>query len=314
MQKFVILTDNNSDLSEKFAKEYDIEVVYGHYTTPDGKEHKALLSWESDEQRDTFYKELKKNPNGYTTCPPNVEEFYEAFEKHVTKGEAIIALAISTAISGCYNFMTGAKAKILEKYPDAKIELVDTLRFGPSIGLMCTYASNLRKEGKSFEEVYKWLEEHKYNFHQTGWMDDLSFVAKKGRINHAAAFFGTLIGIKPLGEFDANGLTTVIGKCKGEKEAYEVQLRYLEACIENPHDQVIFIATTNRHAQAEVYKKLIEERIAPKAVYICDVYTNCGINIGPGLMAAYYYGKPISKDLESEKKTLNSIIEEVRKG
>ena len=312
MQKYVILVDNNSDLSEKFAKEFDIEVVFGHYTTPDGKEHKALLEWDA-ETRDQFYRELKKNPNGYTTCPPNVEEFYKAFEKHVSKGVGILALSISTAISGAYSFMTGAKAKILEKYPDAKIELVDTLRFGPSIGLMASYAANLRKEGKSLEEVYKWLEDNKARFHQTGWMDDLSFVAKKGRINHAAAFFGTLIGIKPLGEFDANGLTTVIGKCKGEKEAYEVQLRYIEAHIENPHEQMIFIATTNRHAQAEVYKKMIEERIQPKSVFITDVYTNCGINIGPGLMAAYYYGKPISEGLEEEKKSLASIIEEVRK-
>ena len=104
-------------------------------------------------------------------------------------------------------------------------------------------------------------------------------------------------------------MTTVIGKAKGAKKAYSALLSYMEGTIENPHDQIIFIAQTNRLPQAEEYKKLIEERLHPKAVYIKDVYPSCGINVGPGLMAAYYVGKPISKDLSFEKELLNKYLE-----
>ena len=56
------------------------------------------------------------------------------------------------------------------------------------------------------------------------------------------------------------------------------------------------------------YKKMIEETIKPKEVRIIDVYPASGINVGPGLMAAYYMGKPISKDLSEEKELINRLL------
>ena len=305
-KEFVIIPDVNCDLNDELRKEYDIEVILGHYITPDGKEHSSVLNWDTV-NRDEFYKDLKKNPNGYKTSPGNVKECYSVFEKHIKKGEAIIAISISQTLSGAYSFMKQAIDELKGNYPEAKIALIDSMRFGPGAGLLAIYASILRSEGKSFDEAVGWLEDNKNHFHQTGWMDDLSFVAKKGRITHAKAFFGSLVGIKPVGEFDYNGMTTVIGKCKGEKEAYKVLIEYIKRHITNPNEQILLIATSNRQMQAEVYKKLIEENINPKKIYVSDVYPNCGINIGPGLMAAYYYGKPISHGLEEETKAFNEI-------
>ena len=55
-------------------------------------------------------------------------------------------------------------------------------------------------------------------------------------------------------------------------------------------------------------KQLIQEKFNPKEIYVNDVYPACGINIGPGLMAAYYVGKVISDGLEEEKKLITSIL------
>ncbi len=310
--KFVIIADATCDLGLQFQKDYDIVVVQGHYTTPDGEEHTASQSW-SEEERDQFYKDLKRNPDGYKTSPPSSAEFYFAFEKYASQGIGILAMCISSGISGTHDFMLMAQKQIKEKYHDAKVRVVDSLRFGPGFGLMTLYASDLRKEGKSLDEVADWLEENKNRFHQSGWMDDLYFVAKKGRLTNAKAFFGSLVGVKPVGEFDYNGLTTVVGKGKGEKETYQILLEYIDRHIIDPQKQIIFIATSNRHKQAYVFKEMIENRFHPKAVYVNDVYKMCGVNVGPGLMAAYYYGKPISKGLVEETAAFNEIVENIRK-
>ena len=60
--------------------------------------------------------------------------------------------------------------------------------------------------------------------------------------------------------------------------------------------------------QAEEYRRLIEEKFHPKAIFINDVFPSCGINIGPGLMAAYYVGKPISSDLSEEKAIIENFL------
>lgn len=307
MKKFVIIADGTCDLNENMQKEFDIKVVLGHIHLPDDTEISQFLSWK-DFDREDFYNKLKKNPNGYSTSPANPDMYAGVFSEYARQGLDILVIPMSSTMSGSYGFAAKGREQVLEEYPDAKITLVDSLRFGPSVGLMATWAAKLRDEGKTMDETAAWLEENKCRFHQAGWLDDLSFVAKKGRVNHAAALMGTLVGIKPIGEFDYNGMTTVIGKAKGAKKAYAVLLKYIEATIENPQEQEIFIAQTNRLAQAEKYKEMIEEQIKPKAVRIVDVFPGSGINVGPGLMAAYYMGKPISKELEDEKKLFSDLL------
>ncbi len=306
MKKFEIIADVNCDLSEEFRKEYDIRIVPGHIKMPDGSEIASLPGW-GEMKKDEFYAELKKNPDSFATAPPNVREFADAIEQIVKDGIPVLVMTISGGISGAYGFAVNARSTVLEKYPDAEIYVLDTMRFGPGFGLMTIYASGLRGEGKTLGEAAEILEKEKNRFHQAGWLDDLTFVAKKGRLTHAKAFFGTLAGVKPIGEFDYNGLTTVIGKAKGTKAAYAALLNYIEKTVEDPEEQIFFIAQTNRLPQAEEYKRMIEERFRPKAVYINDVFPSCGINIGPGLMAAYYMGKPISKDLSEEKKIIEDF-------
>ena len=309
MKSFVILADATCDLSEEFQKEYDIGVIPGHIELPDGTEIPAFLKWEKYSRED-FYASLKKNPNGYSTSPANVAEFSAAMEPYAAENVGVLLLTISSGISGAFNFASQAREELLRKYPSAEIRIVDSMRFGPGFGLMAVYASMLRSQGKTLAETAQWLEDNKNRFHQAGWLDDLSFVAKKGRITQPKAFFGTLAGVKPIGEFDYNGLTTVLGKVKGAKTAYSVLLGYMEATIENPEEQIIFIAQTNRLPQAMEYKKMIEEKFRPKAVFVNDVFPSCGINIGPGLMAAYYMGKPISKDLSEERALFDKLTSE----
>lgn len=311
MQKFVILADGTCDLQEAYQKQYDIRVIPGHIVLPDKTEVPGPLKWDRF-SRDDFYADLKKNPNGYATAPANIDEFRLAMEEIVQDGTPLLVMTISSGISGTYGFACTAANRVKEKYPDANIRCIDTLRFGPGFGLMAVHASMLREQGKTMEEVAEWLEQNKNRFHQAGWLDDLSFVAKKGRLTNAKAFFGTLAGIKPIGEFDYNGMTTVIGKAKGAKAAYAALLAYIEETGEDLSEQVVFIAQTNRLPQAEKFRDLIVERFHPKAISINDVFPSCGINIGPGLMAAYYVGKPISKDLSEERAIIEKALSSVK--
>jgi len=308
MKKFVILPDVTCDLSEELRKRFDIEYIKGHIVFPDKIEREGVLEWKYC-TREEFYKDLKKNPNEYSTAPANIDEFKEAFEFYVKQGFDVLSLTISSALSGTYNFALKASELVLEQYPDAKIICIDSQRYSNGFGLIAIYASLLRAEGKDIDEVAKIIEEKKNCFHEMGWLDDLSFVAKKGRLSNSKAFFGTLIGIKPLGEFNHQGLTTVLGKAKGEKKAYQAIMNYIEKTIENPSEQIILIAQTNHMKQALEFKEMLQNKFNPKEIIINDVFPSCGINVGPGLMAAFYMGKPISEDLKAETEIMNEVLQ-----
>lgn len=304
---FVILPDVTCDLSEELRQEFNIEFIGGHFKTPDGKERPSGLKWD-EMTSEEFYKQLKASPDDFATAPPNIQECIDAFEERVKNGQDVLAIAISSGISGTYNFMCDAAKHVREKYPLAHIRVIDSMRYSSGMGILAIYASILRSNGKNIDEAADWIEENKNRVHQSGWLDDLSFVAKKGRITAAKAFFGTLAGVKPIGEFDYNGLVTSIGRAKGEKQAYKVLLGYIEKTIENPEESIILIATSDRKKQAEAYKTMIEEKFHPKAIYMNSVFPACGVNIGPGLMAAYYLGTPISQGLTDERKILADLL------
>lgn len=308
MKPFAIIADTNCDLSEELQQTYDIKIVPGHVVFPDKTEYPSYPRWDIV-SREAFYADLKKHPQDYATSPPNVAEFRAACEPFVRDGIGVLLMTISGGISGAIGFAEQARRELLADYPGAELVCVDSRRFGPGFGLMTVLAARMREAGKTLAETAAWLEENKNRIHQAGWLDDLTFVARKGRITQSKAFFGTLVGVKPIGEFDYNGLTTVLGKVKGAKAAYPVLLDYMAATGEDLENQTVIIAQTCRMPQAEEFKRLIEERFHPKELMICDVHCSCGVNIGPGLMAAYYLGKPISEGLTEERALFKNLTE-----
>ena len=274
MKKFMIIVDATCDISEDMQKEFGIEAVPGFIHLPDNTDIPQFLSWK-DNDREEFYNKLKKNPNAYATAPANPEMFAEAFKKYARLGYDMLVLTMSSAMSGTYEFALKGREQALQ-------ELADSIA---QYGLIQPITA--RRLDSGYYQI----------------------IAGERRWRAARlAGMGTIVGIKPIGEFDYNGMTTVIGKAKGAKKAYAVLLEYIKATIEELQEQMIFIAQTNRLAQAEKYKQLIEETIRPKGVRIIDVFPASGINVGPGLMAAYYTGKPISKDLKEEKELMNRLL------
>ncbi len=307
-ERFAILVDGACDLTPEQCRARDILVAPSHVTPAGGEDMIFRNSWD-EIGRDAFYAAIKKDPDAYTTSPPNAEEFKAILEPLLKEGRGVLAITISTGISGTMDFLTQAVRELKETYPEADVRTVDSLRFSVAFGMLALRAADLRDEGKSLDEASGEIERVKNTLHQAGWLDDLSFVAKKGRLTHAKAFFGSMAGIKPIGEFDYNGLTTIIGKARGQKQAFAALLDYIEKTGVDLADQDMVIAQTCRMPQAEAFRDMIQARFHPKSIRICDVFVACGINIGPGLMAAYYFGTPISQGLKDERAILAAALE-----
>ena len=141
-----------------------------------------------------------------------------------------------------------------------------------------------------------------------GIMDDLFFLARTGRIAKAKAFFGTMAGIKPMGEFSASGLTEAIGKAKGTKRGLDATIAYMQDRILEPEKHIVFIAHSLREKEAKYLEDRIREVIKPKEIICLPLDQTSGANMGPGLAAAFFYGKPLSPELAEEKALLTSIL------
>ena len=141
-----------------------------------------------------------------------------------------------------------------------------------------------------------------------GPMDDLFFLSRKGRVAKSAALMGTLVGVKPLGDFNAEGMTSVLAKVMGINKAIETTVEYVKRTIVNPEEQIVWIAHTDREKNALMLQKRLTEVVHPKETIVIECNPSTAINVGPGLAACYYYGNEILAGNEAEKAVFASIL------
>ena len=308
MSDFVIIPDASSDLNKELRERFHIpDYVRGTFYFPDGKEAFADLDWELMDPV-TYYTSMSGRNVLFKTASARRGEVLSVYEKQLKAGKDILAISLSSALSGTYQVCTTIANELMEKYPERKIVVVDSLRYSTALSLLVIMASQKQAEGATLEETAAYLEQNKHRVHQIGPMDDLFFLVKTGRISNFKAFFGSLIGINPMADFNRQGLSQVLGKFKGKPNAFDAVIEYMRGTIENPQDQIIFVAHSNREQAAETLAQRVREAFSPKEIIINHVGLSCGASIGPGLCAVFYQGKEISENMEQEQALMNTII------
>lgn len=313
MAEFVIIPDSSSDIGKDLRERFGVpDYIRGLMYFPDGHEEVASLDWEKYDPK-SFYESMSDKKTMYKTACAPAGDVFAVYENQLKQGKDILVVTLSSALSVTYQTCQMVKEKLLEKYPERKILIVDTLRYSSAIAVLVAMASKMQSEGATIEETAEFLEKNKHCVHQIGPMDDLFFLVKTGRISNFKAFFGTLVGINPMADFNRKGLSEVLGKFKGKKAAFDGVIKYMRETIIDPQNQIIFVGHSNRPQAAELLKEMIIKEFSPKEVIINNVGMSCGASIGPGLCAAYYYGKEISEDMVKEKEIINNILAEQAK-
>lgn len=291
MAKFKIFTDSCSDLGTVLRKKYDIEYVHMGLVV-DGEEKRADLDWQ-DYSPEEFYGWLKAGKKVKTT-QVSVTEFLDCFRPVMREGYDVLYLGCSSALSGSVNTCEVlVKAQLLEEFPDRKVIAVDTLLASGVEGMLAIRAAELRADGKSLEEVAAWCEENKKYFNQFATVDTLTYLKEAGRIKGAKAFFGNLMGVKPIFISDAHGNNAVIKKAKGTKNSLEELIQGIKDTIDVNQYKKVFIGQGMAQERAEYIKKRLEEELNVEATIIW-IGPIVGTTCGPGVVATFCFGKEVT--------------------
>lgn len=313
MNNYEIVLDTSCDLNKENRIKFGIyeDIIRSVVYLPDGSETLADVEWENFKY-DEFYKIVSKKVGQVKTAFATFEEFSRVVVPLLKQGKDVMIFVLSSALSGTTNGFRNFADILSDDYPDNKIVVIDTLKYGSASGLLAVYAAENKKKGMSFDENVEWLNKNRHRLHEVGPMDDLRFLAKNGRIAAGKAFFGQLVGVQPIADFTYGGLSMPLGTIKGDAAANKISIEYMKATIENPEDQVIFIGHTNREKRAEMFKEQLLKEMKVKDVVIVPVGQVCGPNIGPGLCAYFYMGKKLTESREDETKLFLSLKEQIK--
>ena len=309
-ENFAILTDAGGDFTREIIEKYGIEETpMSTVVWPDGSNRPTDLYWDTMTPNEYFTLMTNKK-NNFSSSIPSPQTIVDRLSALAAAGRNVVVITISSTMSGGYSAFTVGAREVMEKYPEVKIKVIDSLRYSGAIDLIAVEASLCREKGMSYDETVEYLQQFKLRIHQCGFIDDLFFLARKGRIAKGKAFMGNMIGIKPLGDLcNETGQTQIIGKARGYKTVMKLFPEYIRRTIGDPTNKSFVVTYSLREPQALEMKKMIEETFHPQNLIFVPVGQSTGCNVGPGLAAAFYAGdEPVSPMCEKEAVILNELL------
>ncbi|MBQ4517523.1 MAG: DegV family protein [Clostridia bacterium] len=284
---YVIITDSCANLTDEMIEKNNIGVIPLSFHV-NGEEYK---SYEQGKKSDLkkFY-DMMREKEIITTSLVSPDQFTQFFKTYLEAGQDILYIGFSSALSGTYQSSVIAAEDLREAYPDRKIMTVDSLCASVGQGLLVYYASLMKAEGKSIEEVKEWAEDNRLRSCHWFTCDDLFFLKRGGRISASAAVLGSLLQVKPVMHVTDEGKLAVFSKARGRKQAMQSLVKHMEETVENPEEQVIIITHGDCEDEALAIKKMVEEKFTVKEVIVTYLDPVIGAHAGPGTLALFYMG------------------------
>ena len=291
MKDYIILTDSTADLCKELREQYNIDYVAMNVTC-DEKEFKASLDWEEFKANEFYY--LMRDGKRIKTTQVPFNSYLEKFTQCAQNNLDVLYISCSSALSGSVNVARTVKDEVLEKYPNIKINIVDSLISSLGQGSLVIKASILKQEGKTIEEVTEYLEENKLKTQQIATVGNLEYLRRAGRIKATKAFFGNLFGVKPIIMSDAIGQNYAFKKIKGRRSSLLYLVEYLKENIVNSEEQTIYITHADTYEDALFVKEHIEKEVKCKNVFIDYIGPIVGASVGPGTIIVFYQGEKVT--------------------
>ncbi|HEL9630288.1 TPA: DegV family protein [Streptococcus suis] len=275
---FTIVTDSTSDLPISWVQENDVTVL-GLTINLDGVTYETV-----GENRLTSTDLLAKMETGGlpTTSQVNVGQFEEVFEAAVKEGKEVLYLAFSSALSGTYQSGIIARDMVLDNYPDAVIEIVDTKAAAIGEGYLVMQAAQSRATGKSLAETKALIEDLVPRLRTYLLVDDLNHLVRGGRLSKAAALIGGLVNIKPLLALNAEGKLEAIAKIRGRKKGIK---EMLNLTLDNLDHSTVMVAYTGDLDAAEAIKATLLEDSRVSDVLLTELGPIIATHTGTGALA-----------------------------
>ena len=284
MRDYVITVNSTVDLPKEWLEERHVPVVPLKYTI-DGETYTDMEGLSAKE----FFAKLREGKMSVTS-QVNPEEAAELLEPYVKDGKDILHLGFSSGLSGTLNSMRIAGQMLEEKYPEAKVIVIDTLCACLGEGLILYKALQQKAMGKTIDETAQWVEENKLHICHNVTVDDLNHLHRGGRVSKTTAVLGTLVQIKPIIHMDDNGKLQVIGKERGRKKSLN---KIVDMAVEQSKgwdNDIIMITHGDCIEDAEYVAKLVREKMGIDNILINNIGTVIGSHTGPGVVAVFCMG------------------------
>lgn len=277
-----VVTDSTSYIDMESQQELDISVIplTVHFTDESFKE--------TEVDYDYFYNKIERTGIIPTSSQPTPGEIYHIFRQILSRGDDIVAVFISSAMSGTYNTAMNIKNQLLEEFSSAKIEILDSRTNCMALGLQVMEAARAAKAGKTLEKVVHaaLYTRDRVRFYFVP--ETLEYLKKGGRIGTASALLGSILNIRPILTVDMKkGMTHLLHKARGTSTAIKRMMDLMEEDIQKYGLREIVVHHINAPEMAHHLRQILQDRYG-LPVRIHSIGPVIGLHTGLGTVGFVY--------------------------
>lgn len=272
-----IVVDSTADLTPQVRERVAVVPLTVHFGEEEFVDGVDLTSRQ-------FYEKLETSRVLPTTSQATPYAFSAAFGRAVADGEDVVALVVSSGLSGTYQSALIAA----EDYP-GKVHVVDSRNIAIGLAVLTEYALRLVDEGRSAAEIAAVLHRKREQVRLMAVVDTLEYLQRGGRLSKTAAIAGGLLSIKPVIAL-VDGQIKVIAKGRGNKQANMLMNQEIaKAGVDEAMPMMLGYTGTGddllrvyRQSSSDLWPENVPESL------VCGVV---GTHAGPGAVAVAFFEK-----------------------
>ena len=233
-----------------------------------------------------FYERLVESSALPTTCQIPPAEFEEVFQKLTETGDTVVAVTLSSRLSGTYQSAVIAAAE----FP-GKVFVVDSKSVCIGERILVLRGLELAAEGLDAAAVAERLEAEKEKIRVMALVDTLEYLKKGGRISAATALAGSLLSIKPVITLE-DGKVEMVGKARGSRQGNNLLRELVHKCGGINFSKPVALAYSGlSDALLRKYIADSEELWQGNAQSLSVTTVGCaiGTHVGPGAIAVAFF-------------------------
>lgn len=286
MRNFIISTDSTGDLPKEYLKENNI-LIHPLYYIVDEIEY---IPGVKDMPVKDFYQALKdgKMP---TTSASNPKNIITKMREPVENGYDVLHISFSSGLSSSYNNTKMCSEEIKEEFPGVKIIVIDSLSGTVGQGLLVMKAVDMKKQGKTIDEIATWINENKKHVIHEFIVSDLNHLFRGGRLSKTQALLGTMLNINPILCMDDEGKLANIEKVRGRKKALHTLMDNMEKNTDIKNLKEVLISHGDCIEDAQYLADKIKSKYGIENIIIEDICPTIGAHTAQGAVTLIYFGQ-----------------------
>ena len=273
-----IVTDSVADLPSHVVKELDITVV------------PILVRWGEELYRDgidltaaQFYERLKRSRIPPSTSVPSPGTFAEAYDKLAEESNEIIAIIVTSRLTGTYNVALQSIGLMKRK---CRVEVIDSKCATMAEGFVVMKAAQAAQAGASLDEVMEVTRKTIPRVDFLSTFDTLEYLKRGGRIGKAQAFLGSILKVNPLITL-RDGVVEPVGRTRSRAKAID---RLCEFAMSYSHIEEIAIEEATTPNDADRIAERLSAKFPKERIYRSKPSPVIGAHTGPGFLLVAVLG------------------------